>query len=64
MKDEDFESKMIDFLKKNLSIENYGDSRHVGGEYGYVERSITTKLLLKVGDEQILISESKADIPD
>ena len=64
MKDHDFETKVVDFLKNNLSVETYADSRLVGGVYGYSEKFVTTKLLLKVGEEQIIISESEAIIPD
>tara|TARA_Y100000588_G_scaffold48899_1_gene46036 strand:+ start:6509 stop:6703 length:195 start_codon:yes stop_codon:yes gene_type:complete len=64
MKDADFENKVVDFLKNNLSVETYADLRHVGGEYGYVEKFVITKLRLKVGDEEITISKSEAIIPD
>ena len=64
MKDQDFENKLVDFLKNNLSIELCSDSRMVGGEYGYLEKTITSKIYLKVGDDNILITESSTDISE
>lgn len=64
MKEEDFESKLVDFLKKNLSLETWASDKMIGGEYGYSQKILTTKLLLQVGDKQIVISESETDLPD
>ena len=62
MKNPEFEAQIAEYLKNNLSIQLWADNRLVGGVGGYNEKTVTAQLYLKVGDEEIMISEHSTDI--